>query len=182
MNIFALCLNVQLCAKYHCDRHVVKMILESAQLLCGVYIHTTPGIEVPYKLTHKNHPCAIWARKSLENYFWLLKLADALCLEYTHRYGKTHKTQRVIEYLSSIDPPAIPSLGLTPHATAMPNEYRCQDPVRAYKNYYMQEKRHLFAWKKRGMPDLLKFPFLDDIKKRRVDHSIESSGSKKRKC
>ena len=184
MNIFVLCLNAESCAKYHTNRHVIKMILESAQLLCGVYIKTTPETEVPYRLaaSHLNHPCSIWARESLENYTWLLMLASELCAEYTYRYGKTHKTQEVIEKLLIIDPPNIPSKGRTPFAMAMPDEYRCKNAVEAYNTYYKQEKRHLFAWKKRGMPTCLKFPFLDDIKTLSNDeHSIETTASNKRK-
>ena len=68
MNIFFLDYDVKKCAEDHCDKHVVKMILETAQLLCGVHHATeqeTPN--VPYKLSHKNHPCAIWSRQSLTN-------------------------------------------------------------------------------------------------------------------
>jgi hypothetical protein len=69
MNIFFLDENPTLSAKYHVDKHVVKMILETAQLLCSVH-HVTDQVtdQVPYKLSHKNHPCAIWARESLSNY------------------------------------------------------------------------------------------------------------------
>jgi len=72
------------------DRRCIKMILESAQLLSSALILN--GQEAPYKLTHKNHPCAVWARSSRENYIWLLRHFSALCNEYTFRYGKTHKS------------------------------------------------------------------------------------------
>ena len=68
MNIFVLDLDVKKCAEYHVDKHVVKMILESAQLLCGVHHIVSPdNVNIPYKLSHKNHPCSIWTRKSLSN-------------------------------------------------------------------------------------------------------------------
>jgi hypothetical protein len=82
MNIFILDWDVKKCTQYHVDKHVVKMILETAQLLCGVH-HVTDEVttkyrtstdQVPYKLSHKNHPCAIWARKSLSNYLYLCEL------------------------------------------------------------------------------------------------------------
>lgn len=86
MNIFVLDLDPVQAAKWHTDRHCVKMILESAQLLCSVF--HMQGIDAPYKLTHKNHPCAVWARESYSNFIWLLNLFEALCEEYTVRYGR----------------------------------------------------------------------------------------------
>lgn len=94
MNIFYLDSNPTLCAKYHNDKHVVKMILETAQLLCGV--HWVTGKEAPYKLSHKNHPCSIWVRSSLENYLWLCELGLELCDEYTYRYGKKQDRKSVV--------------------------------------------------------------------------------------
>ena len=72
MNIFFLDNDIRKCAIYHCDKHVVKMTLETAQLLCGV--HHIIGGDAPYKLSHKNHPCSIWARESLSNYMLLSEL------------------------------------------------------------------------------------------------------------
>lgn len=88
MNIFLLDYDVKKCAQSHVDKHVVKMILETAQLLCGAHhvIGTTDNI--PYKLSHKNHPCSIWVRESLTNYLYLCELGLELCYEYTYRYGK----------------------------------------------------------------------------------------------
>ena len=103
MNIFILDKDVKKCAQYHCDKHVVKMILETAQLLCGVH-HVTAHdtAHVPYKLSHKNHPCAIWARESFSNYVYLCELGLELCKEYTHRYGKRHKSLDVILWCSVV--------------------------------------------------------------------------------
>ena len=92
MNIFVLDYNPTRAAKMQCDKHVVKMALETAQLLCTAF----PGGTAPYKLTHFNHPCAIWCRESLKNYNWLIDHGIALCDEYQHRYGKTHKSKEVI--------------------------------------------------------------------------------------
>jgi hypothetical protein len=168
MNVFALSLAVAECAAYHGNRHVVKMILETAQMLCSVFICTTP-VDVPYKLTHKNHPWSVWARTSLQNYEWLLSLGFALCDEYTYRYGKTHASRTVLDHLKMLGDPLIPSIGLTPKPLAMPIEYHVKDPVQAYTLYYQQEKRHLFAWKKRAMPSTFKLPYLDDIRKLYTD-------------
>ena len=98
MNIFLLDTDTKKCAQYHCDKHVVKMILETAQLLCGVHHMTNQITEAPYKLSHRNHPCSIWARESLSNYLYLCELGLELCKEYTYRYGKRHKSQDVIEW------------------------------------------------------------------------------------
>ncbi len=147
MNIFILDLNQKKCAQYHNNKHVVKMVLESTQLLCTVH-HLTGGT-APYKLSYKNHPCAIWTRKSLSNYNWLLCLAKELCYEYTYRYKKIHKSQTIIE---SLPIPNLKDIGLTDFAQAMPEEIKNKDAVVAYRNYYMTEKRHLAEWKIRESP------------------------------
>ena len=79
MNIFVLDLDPRKCAEYHNNRHVVKMVLETSQLLCGV--HWVGGSEAPYKLSHRNHPCAIWSRECIENYIWLCDLGMALSVD-----------------------------------------------------------------------------------------------------
>lgn len=67
MNIFYLDKDPKLCAQYHCDKHVVKMILESAQLLCTA-VNEAAGKEVaPYKSTHVNHPCSIWSWSGIDD-------------------------------------------------------------------------------------------------------------------
>jgi len=133
MNIFILDNNPQLCAQYHNNKHVVKMILESAQLLCGA--HWVTGSEAPYRLSHKNHPCSIWVRECLENYMWLCDLGMELCREYTYRYGKRHKTQDIIEWCINT-PPNIEKLGnLTPFKLAMPNECKIGNAVDSYREY-----------------------------------------------
>jgi hypothetical protein len=150
MNIFVLDLEPKKCAEYHMDKHAVKMILETAQLLCGV--HWVTGGESPYKLSHKNHPCSIWARECYENYVWLCDLGMELCKEYTFRYGKRHKSQDVIEWCL-VNRPNIPIKGdITPFALAMPDECKVGDVVESYRKYYMTSKRELAVWKNREIP------------------------------
>lgn len=151
MNIFFLHMIPSICAIYHLDKHVVKMILETAQLLCSAHHLSDSNFEPPYKLTHKNHPCAIWTRTSLDNYKWLVELGKELCKEYTYRYGKIHKCQTVIEQLDNNLPP-IPEIGFTTPALAMPNEYKGDDAVESYRAYYLFEKSHILFWKKRDTP------------------------------
>lgn len=153
MNIFFLDYDVKKCAQYHNDKHVVKMILETAQLLCGVH-HVTGQVtdQVPYKLSHKNHPCSIWVRSSLENYLWLCELGLELCKEYTYRYGKKHKSQMVIEWCVT-NKPNIPDLDFTKPPLAMPDVYKVSDPVQSYRNYYLGAKKDFCNWRGREVPN-----------------------------
>jgi hypothetical protein len=164
MNIFFLHLIPTLCAMYHVDRHVVKMILETSQLLCTAIWCT--GKEAPYKKTHENHPSAIWTRASKENWRWLKRLGIALCEEYEYRYGKHHKSRAILE---GIECPDLPDLPFTQPTQAMPNEYKNEDSIIAYRNYYLYGKKHLHswktrhAWKNRGVPPFILevYPELD---------------------
>jgi len=153
MNIFFLDENPTMSAKYHVDKHVVKMILETAQLLCGVHHIVNPlsTDQVPYKLSHKNHPCAIWARESLSNYLYLCELGLELGKEYSYRYGKRHKSIEVIEWCI-VNKPNIPDIGFTKPAMAMPDEFKVDSVVESYRNYYMGAKSDLASWKNREKP------------------------------
>ena len=149
MNIFFLHRNPNKCARYHCDKHVVKMILESAQMLCSAY----PNGDAPYKRAFYNHPCTIWARESQENYEWLLDHAYAMCQEYTRRYGKVHKSLDTIQWCgSNYHKLNIPRKGLTKFAQAMPEEYKNEDAVKAYRAYYLGEKTAFATWKNSETP------------------------------
>lgn len=150
MNIFFLDFDTQKCAQYHCDKHVVKMILETAQLLCGV--HHMSGGNAPYKLSHKNHPCAIWSRESLSNYLYLCDLGLELCKEYTYRYGKRHKSQDIIEWCLD-NKPNIPDVDFTTPPLAMGDEYKVENSViDSYRNYYREAKKYFVSWKNRPTP------------------------------
>ena len=153
MNIFFLDWDVEKNAQYHCDKHVVKMILETAQLLCGVHHMTSDDVNhVPYKLSHKNHPCAIWARESLTNYLYLGELGLELSREYTHRYGKKHKSQEVIEWCL-MNKPHIQDIGFTTPPKAMPDEYKTEDVIESYRKYYLGAKKTFLSWKERQVPE-----------------------------
>ena len=153
MNIFFLDWDVNKCAKDHCDKHVVKMILETAQLLCSAH-HMTPQVtpQVPYRLSHKNHPCAIWARECMENYNWLCDLGIELSEEYTHRYGKRHKSQDIIEWAMVHKPNLRVNGSITTFALAMPDECKIGNAVDSYRQYYIAEKRSFAKWKEREIP------------------------------
>ena len=144
MNIFVLDKNPQNAAIMMCDKHVVKMIVETAQMMCTVI--ASQGHETPYRPTHKNHPCTLWAGKSRGNWNWLIDHGMALCREYTHRYGKIHKTQAVIEWCAKKNI-SFPGLRRTAFAQAMPMQYKNTDPVKAYRDYYVGEKSYMAKWK-----------------------------------
>lgn len=145
LNIFVLDTNPKLAAAMLCDKHIVKMVLESAQMLCTVY-----GDGAPYKPTHKNHPCTRWAQKSQQNFAWLCEHAHAMCAEYERRYKRTHKSQAVICFCSELS--TLPSIGLTSFAQAMPDQYKDKDAVVAYRAYYKGEKSTLAVWKHSPQP------------------------------
>lgn len=145
MNIFVLDTDPKIAASYHCDKHVLKMILESAQMLCTA-LHLFDVPNVPYRKTHENHPCSVWARSTRDNYLWLCSLGLALCEEYTERYGKTHKTQAVIEWCLAHSH-CIPAGDKTPHPQCMPDKYVQTNVVSAYRAYYKEEKVSIAKWR-----------------------------------
>jgi hypothetical protein len=148
MNIFLLDYDIKKCAQDHCDKHVVKMCIEYAQLLSSV--HHMLGKPAGYGLTHKNHPCAVWARASMNNYEWLFNLAIELGDEYTHRYGKSHKSIQLIETLP------IPELEYSkqdPFPKCVRDELKAiPDVVDAYRMYYNTDKAYMCTWKRRDTP------------------------------
>lgn len=149
MNIFVLDTDVNRAARYHNDKHVVKMILEYAQMLSTAVRKS--GIDAGYKPTHVNHPCTVWARQSLSNWRWLRDLAAAVNAEYRYRYDKdcNHKSYDMIQTLPE---PLIDDVGILPFPQAMPQGYKRSCAVKAYRGYYMGEKRHIASWKKRNAP------------------------------
>lgn len=143
------------------DKHVVKMILESCQLLSTAhrfidgddyYMLPDSREEVLYKATHVNHPSAIWCRKSVNNYLWLYDHTVALLMEYSYRYGKTHASTKVVNKLFKV-PNDLVSEDLTPFVCAMPDIYRISDdPIKNYRNYYKNGKEKLHKWTRRQPP------------------------------
>ena len=156
MNIFYLSNNPSECAQQHVDKHVVKMILEYAQLLSNAH-HMLDGDQVIkpiYKLTHKNHPSAVWVRASKSHYRWLHSLLTQLCKEYTHRYEKVHKVERegLLDILS-VPPNNIVENGwLSDPTPAMPDQYKTESVIQSYRNYYIGDKMSFASWKKRNVP------------------------------
>lgn len=160
MNIFILDENISENVKQYCDKHVVKMILETAQILCSA--HTRD--DTPYKKTHKNHPCVKWAKESLMNYTWLIRLGMELVREYKYRYSKDHKSYEIIEWcLNNL--PQINNLQKTPYYICVPEEFKSHlkdnycisDVIECYRNYYQYKKDNGLQMKytKRKQPEWL---------------------------
>lgn len=154
MNIFYLDSRPYVAAKDHCDKHVVKMILESAQMLCTAHRELDGDVpDVFYKSTHKNHPSTIWARSKAGNYRWLYDLFVSLCDEYTYRYGKVHLSDKKFRASLLSHPRNISFGDYIQPPQCMPDEYKCDDSVTAYRNYYMGDKAYFAKWSKRDKPN-----------------------------
>ena len=142
---------------YHADKHVVKMILEYAQLLCtthhlcGAKTFDDEQKAVLYRPTHQNHPSALWVRQSHWHYDWLYQLFVCLCDEYTHRYGKVHLTDKKLRAILSTNP-ITTDTPFVPPPQVMPDEYRCDDTVQAYREYYRHAKKDILAFTHRPPP------------------------------
>ena len=149
MNIFFLDKNPKLAAQYHCDKHLSKMIIESAQMLSAAHHIQGYGYEVEpsdlYKLTHKNHPCTKWASWCWEHYMWLYRLLDSLCIEFEYRRNKKHKTSELLPILSRTPSVVYTFRFLTP-PQCMPDEFKCDDTVEAYRNYYHSKEFAEWNW------------------------------------
>jgi len=169
MNIFALDIDPCKAAQAHCDKHVVKMIVESAQILSTVWhIQSEDAwLLIPaeaYKATHRNHPCVKWAARNGANYRWLWRLASSLGVEFVFRYGHRHKSVDVINALNE-PPSCIPSGPLQSFALAMPEEFSTdyythishgmtahEAAVECYREYYRCAKAHILNYRKRTPP------------------------------
>jgi len=146
MNIFYLDSDPKKCAEYHCDKHIVKMIVESCQLLSNAL----PENEAPYKRTHYNHPSSVWVRESIWHWIWLSNLTFNLFLEWKQRYNHASRKEHACyskwnDMVAPID--ILPDTKFVPPPQCMPEYCKCKDTVEAYRKYYMQEKRGFATWK-----------------------------------
>jgi len=168
MNIFYLDKNPTTCAEHHCDKHVVKMLVEYAQLMSTAhrvcdgneYIDRTKNNRkikrwrvngslesVLYKASHVNHPSNIWVRDSVHNYNWLYDMWCELHTEYTKRYNKQHKSYTLLNELLAMPPSNISTHTFTQPTQAMPDDVKDDDSVTAYRNYYNKYKKQFATWK-----------------------------------
>lgn len=143
MNIFFLSADPEECARWHVDKHVVKMLLEYCQILYTV--HWLTGNPLPataYKPTHKHHPSVLWAAANRKHYIWLTCLAQAVHEEYQFRYGpRSHACKPHVDWLAANIPPALPSLPWQPPTPAMPDEFKvADDSIQSYRAFYRGAK------------------------------------------
>ena len=178
MNIFILDQNPVKAAQLQCDKHVVKMIVESGQMLSTVHRMVDGKMErrpsksgsmlqywkhndssmdhILYKACHFNHPSTVWTRESANNYTWHYKHFIALCDEYTYRYDKIHATDKLLREVLELIPWNIPRIGLTPFKLAMAAFPQCivEDPVQSYRNFYQtKQERFKMVWTDRPVPE-----------------------------
>ncbi len=152
MNIFVLDQDPIKAAQFHCDKHSIKMILEHCQMLStALRVHSNDSLDGIYKQAHLNHPCSKWVRETKANFLWLCEMTEELFQEYTRRYGKHHKSYSVFEVCKN-HANFIPEGELTNFAQAMPIEYKNPDPVKAYRTYYLNDKRDFATWKMGNVP------------------------------
>lgn len=179
MNIFYFSSDPAECARHHCDKHVVKMCIEYAQLLSTAH-RVLDGQEIVmlknnrkrkafilehddfndylYKATHINHPSAKWVRNSYENYSWLLNMWIYLCQEYTKRYGKIHLSSALTTFLLNSPKNIDIQKPFEPPWRAMPIQYKINksDPAycqKSYHLYFYKEKQHIAQWKHNEIPE-----------------------------
>ena len=141
MNIFYIDSDPVIAAKQLVDDHVRKMQLESAQMLCTTFHHY--GIEAPYKKAHYNHPSTKWVRESLDHTNWLIEHGLAICDEFVIRYGKEHASRKVLLWAKDNLPlisDKFPSSGFTPPPQCMPDQYKKDDAIEAYREFYILDK------------------------------------------
>lgn len=152
MNIFVLDQDPVKAAQYHCDKHCVKQVLESCQMLStAIRTCSNDKVEGIYKIAHLNHPCSKWTRETRSNFKWLVEMTEELFQEYTRRYGKSHKSYSIFEVCKN-HANFIPDGEMTAFALAMPDEYKNPDAVQAYRTYYLKDKREISKWKMGNAP------------------------------
>lgn len=178
MNIFVLDKNPAEAARLQCDKHVVKMIVESAQMLSTAHRMLDGDLEITtnkngrksrywrlrddrelhmYKAVHYHHPCTVWTMESKANYIWHYEHFLALCNEYRYRYGKVHMTDAKLRYKLNRTPDNINDGEMTCFKLAMQSNPECmhpEDPVRSYREFYQtKQKRFKMAWTRRSIPE-----------------------------
>jgi hypothetical protein len=181
MNIFYISEDPKTCAEQHVDKHVVKMIIEYAQLMSTahrildgvqdieqryvlgslparwrkvkVWRHPDPKFDSGLmKASHINHPSAVWTRSNKQNYVWLNQMWNYLLKEYTYRYGKIHACEKYKDLLYLL-PKNIVDGKFYPPTPAMPDDCKTENVLESYRKYYIDYKKGFANWKKREVPD-----------------------------
>jgi hypothetical protein len=171
MNLFFLDIDPKKCAEYHCDKHVVKMLLEIVQMLYTAH-HILGSQNLPencYKKVHVRHPTCIWIRENKNNYTFATTVASFLAQEYTFRYNKIHKCEEHVLWLHNNFPnfngiadysetvtlssnKILQSNGLSQVPLAMPFDCKLKDTIQSYRKYYLVYKKRFARWTNREVP------------------------------
>lgn len=179
MNIFILSKDPKEAAQMHCDKHVPKMIVESAQMLSTAHrildgeeylapsksgkrmvkhYRLPKNDDLIYKAVHAGHPCTVWTMQSDSNYLWHYYFWSYLAEEFEYRFKKVHASWEKLKDILCCIPENLPRRDMSPFALAMPD--RCKitnDPVKCYRYYYIAEKFRFAKWEKgRDCPDWMK--------------------------
>jgi len=154
MNHFILDENLEQSVEYHVDAHIVKMGIEATQM-CSTALYQQFGLSMGYSPVYQSHPLVKWTGYSRQNWMWMAAYGMAIFREYTHRFGREHASQVVLEgmiqYVAQLDTRSW-NVGLTPHHLAVAPEMKGLDPVDAYRAYYLKYKTRLFKWTNREIP------------------------------
>jgi hypothetical protein len=176
MNIFYLDNDPVKCAEMHCDKHIVKMIIEYAQLMSTAhrmldgehYIDASSGRRIQrwrlqdgdmdaviYKAGHTGHPSAIWTRENAVHYQYVYDLFVACCDEYTLRYGKVHLTDSKLRDCLNVLPNNIDLCAWREPPQCMPDDVKSESVIDAYHKYYQEYKKDFAVWTVRPMPEFM---------------------------
>ena len=156
MNIFHLDKDPRICAEYHCDKHVVKMILETAQMLSTAYRKKFGDNDDLYKTAYPKHPMTIWVGDCGDNFFWSVQLLDQLLYQYTVRYKKVHKTIKISNLLHSKHKLWHTwKTEFTRPPLCMPDEYKSDDYIQSYRNYYIGDKKRFARYTLVDSPEFM---------------------------
>lgn len=180
MNIFILHEDPVIAAQLQCNKHIVKMTLESAQMLSTAHRmldgYTIQGISksgkrsvkhwthpnkeldtILYKAVHFSHPCTVWTMETSSNYIWHYQHFVALCDEFQYRYNKKHMSDDKLRVILKTIPSNIKIGPLTIHPLAMGSNPECmdkEDPVKSYRSFYQtKQARFKMEWSKRDVPN-----------------------------
>lgn len=176
MNLFYLHKDPEISATLHCDKHVVKMIIEYAQMLSTAhrmldgkqYTDASSGRRIQrwrldnsnmdgvlYKASHINHPSTRWVRENAIQYQYAYDMFTNLCDEYTHRYGKVHATDMKLRELLNELPKNITLGQWSEPPQCMPDDVKMESALDAYHKYYAVYKKEFARWTKRDVPSFM---------------------------
>lgn len=179
MNIFFLDIDPIKCAHYHCNKHIVKMITEHAQMMSmaiwyhdrkqalrlyekGRIMNAPPEVtgKPPRTDSHLMHPCTMWVRESRKHFDWLKLMSAEMAHEYYLRFGQFHNPPRhhssYVDCIAHLNSSKIPDSPWESPPQAMPEEFRGPDAAEAYKRLYGLDKIRFARWTVREMPEWFK--------------------------